>query len=205
MWFKKVNSTILIGFLTLFSFTGSAQAEDFLDNFQASLVNEKVFLTWTIKSGNTCLGINILRSTNGVDFTTVGYVEGFCGNLSAPTHYNFTDNDPVWNAINTYKLNLGGAGFSQAISIELIDVDDKGYLITPHPVENISKLHFKNDSGLLTTLNVYSSTGMLIYTESTNLNYFNVKISALDIGEYLFTLSSEISRELISGKLIVVQ
>lgn len=195
---------LLLAFFSLVSRVYFSQTEDFLESFHASEINQKVFLSWTIRTGNTCLGIGVLRSTDNVNFTSIGSVPGFCGSFTEPKHYDFTDNDPLFNAINYYKLDLGGEGFSQTISIELLKISDKGYVITPHPVENVSKIHFKNDSGLLTSINVYSSLGTLIYTETTNLDYFEVKIDDLEIGEYLFSLSSEVETELIIGKFIVI-
>lgn len=203
MKFKKMSFNVLISaFLHVSGFSFS-QAEDFLDNFQASVINDKVFLTWTIKSGNTCQGIEILRSTDTVNFEIIGTVEGVCGSVTEAKHYSFTDYIPVWNAVNTYKLNLGGAGFSQTVSVELIDVSDKGYAITPHPLSSSSKIHFKNDSGSLVTVRFYSLTGVLLLTETSNSNFIEVTSESLIIGEFLFTISSESSTEMIFGKLIV--
>lgn len=203
MGFKKTWFFGLTFLILLVSGNSYSQGENLLDNFQASEINGKVFLTWTMKSGNTCQGIEILRSIDTVNFEIIGTVEGVCGSLTEAKHYSFTDYHPVWNAVNTYKLNLGGEGFSQTVSVELIDVSEKGYVIAPHPISNISKVHFKNDSGSLITLRIYSLNGDLIKIETSYLNYIEVKSGSLTKGEFLFSLSSESSTEMIYGKLIV--
>lgn len=204
MSFRKNSLIVLIGKFFMFPIVSHAQSEDFLESFEVSQINGKVFLSWTIRAGFVCVGVDVLRATDNSNFILIGGVEGVCGNMTLPSKYSFTDNNPVLNSTNYYKLNMGGEGFSQTISVDLFDFNEKGYLIIPHPVSNMSKIHFRNDAALQTTLNMYSSTGALIYSERTNLNYFEVKTAALEIGEYLFSLSSELSTELIVGKLIVI-
>jgi hypothetical protein len=107
------------------------------------------------------------------------------------------------NSVNYYKLNLGGEGFSRIIFVEIFDTSEKGYVIVPHPISDVSKIYFKNDSGLATTLSIYSSNGVLTSVETTNSNFFEINKLSLSMGSYLFTLTSEIDSEIIYGKMVV--
>jgi len=198
--------TVLLTFIGVINFSAFSQMDvRDLEGFTASLSNDKVFLSWTMTKGNTCLGFKILRSTDEVNFMEIGSVPGYCGELTKPATYTFTDRGPVLNAVNTYKLILGSDGFSNTVSIEYFDIPEKGYVITPHPVTNVSIIHFKNDSGLLSTLTLYSSDGATVYSEKTHSDRFEIKIDQLLSGEYLFSISNEKSNELITGKLIIIQ
>lgn len=195
---------LLVFSFKLWGFRCNAQSKEFLESFEVSQIKGKVFLTWTIRAGNICVGVEVLRSVNSVDFEFIGGVEGVCGNLSFASNYSFTDHSPVKNQVNYYKLNLGGEGFSEIRSIEIFDTSENGYLIIPHPISDLSKIRFSNDAGLLTTLRVYSLGGNLVLLEHTQLNYFEISNTRLEKGHYLFQLSSEVESEPIIGKMIVL-
>lgn len=201
--------TILFRFIILLALCFShgvviAQSDNIVANFYGSLSGNKVYLTWTIKAGNTCNGIGIERSTDTVNYSLIGNVEGICGNVSFPTQYSFTDEAPIVNTLNYYRLNLGGSGFSQFVSVEVFDFSDVGFLILPQPVSQTSRILFANDSGFTCLLNVYSLTGDLVYSESTNLDHFVIDETKLENGEYFFQITAEGSSESLSGKIMVI-
>ena len=76
-----------------------------VSKFTVESINGKAYLNWTIDAGGTCNGIRILRSTDSLIFQEVGLLEGVCGSLSFPTNYTYTDESPLVNKVNYYKLD----------------------------------------------------------------------------------------------------
>ena len=93
-------------------------AQNALDRFTAQQVNNEVLLNWTIKSGFTCNGIEILSSSDSLNFTNIGKIEGICGAVDEPISYTFSHKAPAQNKINYYRLELGGVGSTEIISVE---------------------------------------------------------------------------------------
>lgn len=183
----------------------NAQSDTILSKFNANVIGEKVLLSWRIKAGNTCNGIEVYRSTDSVNYTWIGNVEGICGNLSFPVDYEFFDESPVPNAINYYKLNLGNNGFSRVASTWYFDLSERDHLLSPNPVMEFATLRFKNDSGLKVDLKVFDLSGKLIFIETTNSDNFILQTSEFDPGEYLFQIWSEDpGSEPICGKVVFV-
>ena len=106
-------------FFVLFIFSAplSAQNEDVIEYLNASEFNGKVLLSWSIMQGNTCNGIQILHSTDSINFSQISSIEGICGSTQQSISYSFTDLSPEKNANNYYRLQLGGLGFSWIVSV----------------------------------------------------------------------------------------
>jgi hypothetical protein len=174
-----------------------------LEKFNANVVGDQMLLSWRIKAGNTCNGIEVYRSTDSLNFEWLGNVEGICGNLSFPVDYEFVDTEPVPNAINYYRLNLGGSGFSNVISAWYYDFSEQEYLLTPNPVEETAVLRFRNDAGLEVELTIYDLMGNMIVKEATNTDNFILQANRFEPGQYMFQLQSEVEEgEIISGKVL---
>jgi hypothetical protein len=182
-----------------------SQSDTIIEKFSANVIGEKVYLTWTVKAGYTCNGIEVYRATDSLNFTWIGSQEGVCGNISFPVDYEFIDAKPTANKQNFYRLNLGGNGLSEVVSVWYYDLSDQKYLVTPSPISDLSYLRFKNDFGLTVKLSVYGLNGKVCYTTETNLDHFILSKDLLLPGEYLFQLISEdLESEPVKGKIIVV-
>jgi hypothetical protein len=196
----KTFFTIICTFFLGISF---AQNEDVIEGLTATEFNGKVLLTWSIKQGNTCNGVQILRSLDSVNFTQIGSIEGICGSTAEKIDYEFTDLFPEKNAINYYRLSLGGIGFSWIVSTELIDIGGSNYMIRPNPISDSSELFFDNETNDLIHVNIYSQEGVLVKTISTNDEMVYLRKSEFKSGMYFFTLLSD-NRDLqVSGKFLV--
>lgn len=136
-----------------------AQNESVIGNFIGSELNGKVLLTWTVKAGNTCNGIQVLRGTDSLNFVPIGSIEGICGSIQENVPYEFTDVSPEKNALNYYRLLLGGVGYSKIISVDIVDISENNYLLRPNPIVDTSELHFKNDAANEIVIRVYNEMG----------------------------------------------
>lgn len=182
----------------------SAQADNILSYFSASENNGSVYLSWQIKSGSTCNGIQIYRSTNNLNFVQIGDIPGICGNISFAQDYSFTDPNPVKNSKNYYRLELGNNGFSQTVAVEVIDISVTGFQVRPNPAATQVKILFDNDISLSHNLNLYNVIGSLVFSASGKEDFFELDTSFLSNGSYFFTISASGKSTFLQGKLMVI-
>jgi len=174
-----------------------------LDSFEAFVIDDQVYLDWVISAGNSCNGTKIFRSIDTLQFTQIGNIEGICGNPASPQPFRFIDENPIRNSINYYRLELGVTGFSKIVSIEVIPLSDDGFQVRPNPATTYTKIYFNNSKKESTQLFLYNINGSQVTTITTQEHYFNLNVSNLQSGMYLFTISSQSGAYLTKGKLIV--
>jgi hypothetical protein len=197
---KAKYSIWFLLFVTQFAF---AQHNPVLDNFLIVENNGTVFLHWTITSGSTCNGIQIYRSRDGKQFTEIGSIAGVCGGSSSPTPYDFTDKNPIKNITNYYRLELGGNGTSEVLSLEIIDIANGGYQIRPNPVSTNAKIYFDNNKMAEHEFVLYNISGKIVTTITTKEDFFDLPASNLFSGLYFFSIINDNSIEKAKGKIII--
>ena len=69
-----------------------------------------------------------------INFNQIGEISGICGSKFEKISYSFEHPNPIKNRINYYRLALGGLGFSDTISIEILDFK-YGYQVRPNPMK----------------------------------------------------------------------
>lgn len=180
-----------------------AQNEDVISGLTASEFNGKVLLTWAIKQGNTCNGIQILRSIDSVNFSPIGSINGVCGSTLEEVPYEFTDVSPIKNTINYYRLSLGGIGFSWIVNAEVIDVSANNYLLRPNPISDSSELYFPNDAKNQIELKVYNSSGQEVLSQFTIEEKIILYKTDFASGVHFFILFDQIKNSKIKGRFVV--
>lgn len=197
-------SLFLIGFIIGNSFKYvAAQSHPILGKLYASEIKGKVYLNWQIIAGSTCNGIQIYRSTDSINFVQIGSIPGLCGNISQPQNYDFIDNNAVKNQINYYRLELGNRGYSQIISLAIVDIKKDGYQIRPNPIITEGKIYFENNNNKAHQILIYDQRGIQVYSNSTKEDFFYLNTKLLSSGIYLFTISNTDMALKVKGKLLV--
>ena len=181
-------------------------SQSILDDFAIDLNQGKVLLAWTIKSGNVCNGIQIYRSSNAdsVNFELIEDIQGVCGDLSSTVTYTFTDETPIPNKVNYYKLLLGQE-FSNVLGIEVLLIPVSSYLLKPHPVRNSSALYFNNSNNHNFELKIFDDFGSILYFHETNSNKFLLDSTMVASGLYYFTLENKSNKSIINGKALFIE
>ncbi len=197
------NYLMILGFLFC-TLSNAFTQQTSLDRFTASEINGRVYLEWIIKAGNTCQGIRILRSTDSINFIQIGDIGGVCGNLSTPQGYDFTDDNPVKNKINYYRLELGGIGLSKIVAVEIIDLESGGYQVRPNPVTSDAIIYFSNPGKRNCQLNIYTLGGNEVLHKDVGITFFYISKGDLQTGLYLFTITTREGTRLVNGKFFVV-
>lgn len=198
---KKGLSILFVFIATMVS------SQTILDDFALDLNQGKVLLAWTIKSGSVCNGIQIYRSTieDSLNFELIEDIQGVCGDLSSPVAYTFTDENPVQNQVNYYKLLLGGQEFSEVLGIEVLLIPSNSYLLKPHPIVSSSSLYFYNSNNNDVELKVFDDFGSVVYKNQTNSNRFILDSSMISSGLYYFTLENKSNKSIINGRALFLE
>lgn len=198
---KKGLSILFVFIATMVS------SQTILDDFALDLNQGKVLLAWTIKSGSVCNGIQIYRSTieDSLNFELIEDIQGVCGDLSSPVAYTFTDENPLQNQVNYYKLLLGGQEFSQVLGIEVLLIPSNSYLLKPHPIVSSSSLYFYNSNNNDVELKVFDDFGSVVYKNQTNSNRFILDSSMISSGLYYFTLENKSNKSIINGRALFLE
>lgn len=181
-----------------------AQENEIIARFDVELLNEKVYLDFTIKSGNTCNGIGVLRSTDSTNFDQIYKFNGICGSSSISIDYNYTDVTPEKNKVNYYQLDLADFGFSSVKSILVIDLNSESYFLKGNPLINESILYFNNPNQSVVELKIINHTGKSVYSQITKENFFHLERSVFESGIYYFEIRREGGQGPIYGKVIVL-
>ncbi len=179
-----------------------AQVDPFLDKFTVVENNGKVYLNWTISSGRTCKGTQIYRSTDGINYFQIGKIDGICGSSSSPVNYDYTDDHPIKNKVNYYRLELGGNGTSESRSVEYINFES-GYQVRPNPIIDKARVYFENKTKREHQLSMYTLNGIQVFTTSTNDEFFEISTGTLISGMYLFAIFTDGNVPTARGKLVV--
>lgn len=199
---KKLQLKFLILSFLMNAFYSFSQ-ETILDQFSAQNISGKVLLSWTIKSGNTCNGIRIYRSVDSLIYKEIGDIQGVCGSSSFAVNYTYQDDSPAVNKVNYYRLNLGGQGLTNTVSVQVIDVGQNDYFLAQNPIGVETKLYFKNLTGEPFFLTTYSANGIHKTIKETSADYFELNQLDYSSGLYYFVLSNS-STNKIQGKFMVV-
>lgn len=180
------------------------QREPILDKLEIFRLNGKVHIECIISQGFTCDGIRYYRSTDGLNYEQIGQVGGICGSPDFPVGYDFVDEEPKVNAVNYYKIEFGGFGFSDPVPIRIIDISSKGYKVAPNPVKNFARIYFDNPNQNSNALWLYDIQGKIILSIKSLDSFFELDLSNVPSGLYVFQISDpKGNKTQIEGKLYV--
>lgn len=179
-----------------------AQNEEIIESFSAEVYNESVLINFRINSGYTCNGIDVLHSTDSVNFSTVYTFEGICGSTTESIAYEYTHPNPVKNSKNYYRLYLGGPGFSWVINVLVIDLINSS-LIKPNPLLSTSELIFENNTVTEHQLVISNMYGQIVFSETTNGSSFILNRNDFVPGVYVYSIIDTDKGNRITGRLTV--
>lgn len=180
-----------------------AQAQLLLDKYEVFEANGHAYINCVIAAGNTCKGITVYRSTDKINYERVGHVAGTCGSVISPTPYQFIDKAPIKNKLLHYKVDLGGYGSTNDISIQIVDTKEYGFQVRPNPANAQTTIYFKNEYNTAFNLNLYNLTGNVVLSQSTFANDFKLDVSGIPAGIYIFHITNGANQQKTVGRLVV--
>ena len=182
-------------FLNMGNYFGQSRVQ----NLSAIQFKQSILINFIISSGNDCAGYQIQRSTDSVNFDILYDYSGICGNQPEAQPISFTDEVPVKNAINYYRVLIPPADYSRITSVIFSDISEKGYLLYSNPVIQNLVILSNSSKGKLT---LYNQTGNFINEYTPNENGLYIEdLSSLQSGIYYFIIQSNVGKN-INGKIL---
>ncbi|HXH20319.1 MAG TPA: T9SS type A sorting domain-containing protein [Chitinophagales bacterium] len=179
---------------------------------QAYPVNNKyIQVEWATATEINNMGFEILRSTDGVNFTQIGWRDG-AGNSSSTLTYGFPDHQVVPNQLYYYRLKQidfdGTPDLTYIVSAMIVkqNVFTIGEFI-PNPSSDNSRITVITDKEKDLNVTVYNTLGQIITNADHHVvagtNTLDFNFSLLADGTYYAIIKAD--NEMYSRKLILTK
>ena len=160
--------------------------------------NRFIRVNWATASEIDNRGFDVERSTDGIHFTSIGWVDGH-GNSTSTNTYHYDDMTALPNAIYYYRLKQididGRFDYTEIVSAVLIG--DKGFVLEdlrPNPAANQVYVNAVSSNTQNTTISVTNMLGQIVISQDwqleQGLNGATIELSNLDAGTYTVAVKS---------------
>lgn len=168
-----------------------------LTSFTSKLMNDKVQLNWSTKTELNNFGFDIERSTDGISFSKIGFVEGH-GNSNSEKNYSFTD-APKSSSKYSYRLKQldtdGKYEYSKIVEVDY-QVKPTEYALSqnyPNPFNPSTVIKYQLPKDNFVSLKVYNAIGQEVANlvnevKPTGVYEVNFDASNLSSGIYYYIL-----------------
>ncbi len=158
-----------------------------LISFDGKANGSENILNWTTGSEINNDYFTVLRSKNGIDFESIGSVDG-SGNSTNTMNYNFVDEQP-YNGYNYYQLQQtdfdGQSALSRIVSILNSSSRNNPIVISPNPVRDFVEIS-NYDSNTIQYIELINTLGEVFFrTQNQQL----INVSSLPAGTYSLRIS----------------
>ncbi len=181
------NFSVII--LSLFFWVANLHSNMLLSQniFESITIRESelaVHIECTIRAGNTCNGLSIMRSKDGINYNQIGAVTGICGDERVSVKYNIIDGKPFLNTINYYQIEPGGFEVSETVSIYVSDLKGKTILLFPNP-SNLYLEMLVQQELVSHTVQISDMNGLTLWRSEILNSKFELNIGHLLPGIYV--------------------
>jgi hypothetical protein len=165
-----------------------------LINYQAKTQNNKeVLLSWSTASEQNNDGFELLKSTDGINFSKIALIKGN-GNSTSTRQYSFVDASPA-KGTNYYKLvQVDFDGAKTELGIKAVNfgfTENSQISVYPNPAANVLNIEFEaNNYNNLTILDLAGK--VIIKKEIAKIDTkISLKIEEFPASSYLIKLQGE--------------
>ncbi len=158
-----------------------------LSSFNYNLNDKTVQLTWETVSESNNAYFEIEASTDGMNFHSIGRVNG-AGNSNSLKKYSFTDNNP--NYINHYRLKQidkdGQFSYSKILFVKVAKANP--LVLVQNAVKSNLQIQINTEQSNIGSLTIFDFSGReLLHLKGKNGSQ-NINVSSLSSGKYLIRL-----------------
>lgn len=192
--------------------TGPAVLPVTLTDFKGNRNGKNVDLIWTTKTESNSAGFYLQRSSDGINFTDLGFVASKAngGNSSAELDYSFTDARPAYQ--NYYRLKQtdkdGRYVYSKVINIKFETASFILQKIYPSPASRQLNIEIVSSVQATISYSINDMTGRIMERKTVIVkpgsNLINVNISPLSAGSYLFKVVDDRIGEIQTGNFLKI-
>lgn len=163
-----------------------------INSFTAQRAGAVNVLSWTTQQEINTFHFVVERSSDGVNFTSIGQVAA-AGNSNAVRTYSFTDRNPL-KGNNYYRLKTvdkdNSSRFSNTRNVRNEGVAD--VTLYPNPVTDKVSLAINTDKATEGQLSISDISGKIIYSRSVKLAAGNttlpISLSNISTGSYIMKI-----------------
>lgn len=166
-------------------------------------LGEGVRVEVTLQAGFTCNGIQLLRSTDSLQFETVGLIGGVCGSTTEEVSYDFFDPLPLNGQRYFYSLLLGGRIPSEVLSIRLLDFNKIGFVMGPNPAREQVFLRWQNELEQPHELQIMNLQGQQLDSWEKRSSEMHLNLATLPAGLYIVRLQNRSTGQSWQQRLVV--
>jgi len=181
---------------------GTAQGNSTLPvsmlSFIAKPATSTIINEWITATETNNRGFDIQKSTNGKEFTTIGWVDGN-GTTDNSSDYSFEDKDVRANVVYYYRLkqidNDGKESLSKVVASVIKDISVVVYDVFPNPYKDMTQLRYIITRPANVTIEISDILGRMVkkyqqglQDEGTYSIPFSAKQNGYPAGIYNLTL-----------------
>lgn len=171
-------------------------SQNVLTRFVAQGQDREMLLSWTLATGRTCNGIEILRSANKEEgYVPIGFIGGVCGSIVDTVSYEFIDAKPNLNQNMFYVLNLAELGYSDTLQAYLAYAPKNEFILYWVPDRNKYQVNFNTNFLSPVNVKILSMNGSLIQENRLASNPDWLDLSSLSPGWYVVRFQDDIGSE----------
>jgi trimeric autotransporter adhesin len=159
-------------------------------SFTAQKQGKIVKLSWSTEQEINSSHFIIERSADGRNWQSIATMNA-AGNSSNHLEYTAYDNLPL-NGTSYYRIKQVDKDGRLQVSVVRPVNFDKGYSITvaPNPAKDLIVVTMDRINNVASTIQLFNTSGNLIYTEKTNLSKININTAAFARGLYFIKISN---------------
>ena len=161
----RVRPTALLLAALLAGQVAVAQNDEhpFIRSFDITVLDGRILVAWTMQGGSTCDGSEVLRSTNGVDFTAVHRLKGICGDAELDVPFSWMDGAPPELSTLSYRIKLGNEGFSSIKSVDFAQLTTGQQRFFPSPMREEATLLLNAPASARVDLRIFDMGGRIVW------------------------------------------
>jgi hypothetical protein len=188
---QKLKFIYFISILLFMPVLGRGQSSEAMANFSVTEIGDGFVISWTIKAGYSCFDVGVEHSADGVNFARIYTYPTVCGAAANDETYNYIHQNPVTGK-NYYRMDLSNYGISETLSINFIDISEKGFVIYPMPITEHSKI-LLSQAFLNFSFSIFNHSGKMIHQiENFKEREYAIGKLNLNSGTYYFQISNGI-------------
>jgi hypothetical protein len=191
--------------LVLSAMALSAQPDPLLEHFSVIKNDGRVLLNWVTRPGTTCEGVDVMRSTDSLNYELIYHYAGICGGPNTAMSYSYLDEHPVSNYRNFYRLELGRVGTTGVRAIEVVDLRNQGYQVRPNPIVATSKVYFDNPNREPYQLFLINTTGIVQAQWETREESIDLKATDFQPAMYFLRIQDSDGKVKAQGKVLILR
>jgi hypothetical protein len=169
-------------------------------SFTAEKRNNTALLNWKVAGEQTGMKYKVERAADGVNFTEIGLV-----NATNNGAYQFTDNTPVANAKNYYRIRQEDAnGRFVVTEIRWVRFDANTLVeVYPNPAKGILHVSVNETSSTTLVAKLYQVNGQQVKTQNIANGINTMDVSKLPAGMYQLKIMA--GNEMMETRKIIIE